>query len=338
MKPRQLLVLVVLFLFAIGCASRNRANRDGIMSSELPITVDDLTEIKEGELNHKRILWQYKIYPNTRLQEYCDLILDKIAEVSPRPNLPYHVILLDTPEVNFFGGPGGYIYITKGLFETIRTEGELAGLMAHEVSHVAQYDYSTIPQASKVKTVYNVVLAGSELVKNSGAAGTFGSAANLGISEVGKRAPVVFRRFTADQEVETDERAIDVLVRAGYDPREFEQFIERLARVPIDEVARYVALMNSHPPFESRRKILTKRVSRAPKSNFSLIAFQRTSLLDVQSPVKVDVPEMATAPKPAKSIVFEFRSVEEGPTPEPATSSKQENKINERKRFGSAWF
>ncbi len=342
MAWRQLLMMIVMGVWVLpGCASHNRASRSGIISQELPLTVDDLSEIKEGEANHKRVMWQYNVYKNKKLQTYCDLIAAEIAEVSTRPHLPYHVTLLDTEEVNIFGGPGGYIYITKGMFKYLKSEGELAGILAHEITHVANYEYSNIPHLTKVKRAYGLMLAGSELVKNTGMAGPYGSATNMVLSEGGKRAPMVFKRFTADQEVATDEKAIESLARAGYDPHDYQDFVERLSKVNMDEVARFVLLMNSHPPFEQRRKILDGRV-RSTKFTKEVqlkeeLVFDFTKFTEVPPPAPA-----APLPPPAetaKSIIFQpkFRAVtDQSPVIEPVTAPKQENKI--RKRMSTAWF
>ena len=341
MERRQLLLIFVIAAGILpGCASHNRASRTGIISQELPLTVDDLSEIKEGQANHKKILWQYPVYKSPKLQKYCDAIASGIAAVSTRPHLPYHVTLLDTDEVNIFGGPGGYIYMTKGLFQSIKTEGELAGLLAHEITHVANYEYANIPHLTKVKRAYGLMLAGSELVKNTGMAGPYGSATHMGLSEMGKKAPVVFKRFTADQEVATDEKTIDSLVKAGYDPHEYQAFIERLAKVDMDDVARFVIFLNAHPPFEQRRKILAERIGslKLEAGKIEKVEFKIDLLGESRTEVN---PSPAPPAAPLKSIVFQpkFKMVTDPPSMDSLTPAKQQRKISpDRKRFSAAWF
>lgn len=341
MGRQQLFFLLSMGVILSGCAAHNHASRKGIISPELPLTVDDLGEIKEGEANHKRVLWQYKIYSRPHLQKYCNEIAAEIAQVSTRPHLPYHVTLLDSEEVNIFGGPGGYIYMTKGLFQYIESEGELAGLLAHEITHVANYEYSNIPHLSKVKRVYGLMLQGSEIVQNTGAAGVYGKAANMGIKGLGKAAPVLGRKFTSDQEVATDEKAIDSLMKAGYDPREYQAFIERLARVNMDDVARFVGLLNTHPPFEERRKILAERI-RDLKLERSKVEFKKDLLGEIRREETSVSEAFARQPaEPSKSIVFQpkFKMVTDQPPIESLTPVKQQSKMSpDRKRFSAAWF
>ncbi len=345
------LLAFLLFVFAVflpGCASRNHASRDGILSKELPLTVDDLSEIKEGLANHKKVLWQYPIYHSPKLQRYCDAIAAEIADVSTRPHLPYHVTLLDSDEANIFAGPGGYLYITKGMFKYIETEGELAGLLAHEITHVANYEYSNIPHLTKVKRVYGLMLSGSELVKDTGMGGPYAAATDMALNQVGKRAPVLFKRFTADQEVETDEKVVDSLIKAGYDPREYQAFVEKLARIDMDDVGRFVNLLNSHPPFEERRKILTVRIA-ASKIVSGKFDFKRVEIQDFTqneiNPKAVPAPPPAPVQprnEPGQSIVFQpkFRAVTDSPgVMDPVTSPKNQSKLSpDRKRMSTAWF
>ena len=338
MLPRRIL-LTLLFLPGLlpGCATHNHASRDGIISKELPLTVEDLSEIKEGEANHKKVLWQYKIYHRPLLEKYCNEISAEIAEVSTRPHLPYHVTILDSDEVNIFGGPGGYIYLTKGLFQYIQSEGELAGLLAHEITHVANYEYSNIPHLTKVKKVYNLVLQGSELVQSTGVSGVYGKAANIGVKSLGKAGPALGKRFSSDEEVDTDEKAVNSLVKAGYDPRAYQAFIERLARVSMEDVARFVGLLNTHPPFEARRKILAQQIAMLKLEN-GKIEFKKDLLGEVKHLDEAPPPQ--PAPSSSKSVVFQpkFRMVEAPPL-EPLESAKQQNKMSpDRKRFSAAWF
>jgi beta-barrel assembly-enhancing protease len=276
MGLRFIIYLSFVILIA-GCASR--PNRKGILSQELPLTLDDLSEIREGEKNNDKVLWEYRVYESPQLEKYVNQLAANIAEVSTRPHLPYHVVLLDTDEVNFFGGPGGYIYITRGFFNFLESESELAGAIAHEIAHIGNYEYATIPHLSKMKTAYSALLKGSELAKDS--VGTYGTAMNIGLKNIGNYGPKVVKRFTKDQEIQADERAIDYLVKAGYDPRGFQNFIDRLSKVEMQNVGKFVILMNTHPPFVDRRKVMSERIKNLSLEK-SKIVFKQDLLGEVR--------------------------------------------------------
>lgn len=269
--------VVVLLLVAAGCA--NHIDRKGVISRELPLTLDDLSEIRAGEENHEKVLESYRVYEHPKLEAYLNSIASNIAEVSTRPHLPYHVVLLDDEEVNMFGGPGGYIYMTRGLLNFVGSEDEIAGLIAHEIGHISHYDYSNIPQFSKVKKVHKLMTKGSELARNS--IGTYGTAAYYGLKGLEKAAPYMSRRFAVDAEIDADEKAIQYMVQSGYDPRGLKKFMDRLSQVEVGDVGRFVIFMNVHPPFQDRRTILDENLS---KINFEdgKIEFRQDTLSEVR--------------------------------------------------------
>jgi beta-barrel assembly-enhancing protease len=271
--------LVLTLIFLTGCGI-HRTSRDGIISQELPLTVDDLSEIQAGQKNHERVMWEYRVYESPKLEQYCNAIAASIAEVTTRPHLPYKVVLLDSDEVNMFGGPGGYIYVTRGMFDFIESEGELAGAIAHEITHVANYDYSNIPQVGNMRKAYNVMLQGSEIAKSS--IGTYGTVANYGLKGVGRAAPAIAHRFGHDQEVETDEKALEALVKAGYDPRGYLKFIEKLTKVEMDDIGRFALFMNAHPPFADRRTVLNNRIGNMHLQNGKIDFKQEMMLAEVR--------------------------------------------------------
>lgn len=323
MSRRFLIVLSILIL--AGCA-RHRASRGGVISQELPLTLDDLAEIRAGEENHKKVLEQYWIYQSPKLETYANAVTASIAEVSTRPHLPYHVEFLDDDEVNIFGGPGGYIYITRGMMNFVESESELAGIIAHEIGHISHHEYSVIPHQSKVKVVYSGLLKGSELAKDS--IGTYGTAANYGLKGLAKAAPIVTGKFSEDLEIEADESAVKYLTAAGYDPQGYQKFIDRLSRVEMADVGRFVNYMNTHPPFQSRRTILNQRVAAAAVDT-AKIEFKQDKLNEVRQ-TTVNAPT---------SIIFEpaFGVHHVDPMEvQQAEHGKDEKLPAPRKRWG--WF
>jgi len=252
----RLFLISLSILVLAGCATR--PSRHGIISRELPLTIDDLAEIRAGEQNYKKVLEEYRLFNSPKLQAYANAVAAGIAEVSTRPHLPYQVVILDDEDVNIFGGPGGYIFITRGFFNFIESETELAGAVAHEIGHIAAYEYAGIPHISKMQRVYSGLLKGSELAKDS--VGTYGTALHYGVKGVGKAAPYFGRRFGQDQEVTADEKALEYLLKAGYDPNGFAKLVDRLSKVPMEDVGRFVIFMNTHPPFQARREILASRL------------------------------------------------------------------------------
>ena len=273
----RLFVVVLSVLLAAGCATR--PCRDGIISEELPLTLDDLSEIREGEKNHELILQEYTLFESPNLETYVNTVAANIAAVSTRPHLPYKVILLDDDDVNIFGGPGGHIYMTRGMVNFVESEAELAGMLAHEIGHISAYEYANIPQLSRLKQLHTALLKGSEIARDS--IGTYGTAFHYGMKGIDRAAPIIAQRYGNDQEVEADKKAIEYLLAAGYDPRGLESFADRLAKVQMQDVGRFVILLNTHPPFQVRRDRLTEKVSDLDL-NEGEIEFQKDTLNEVR--------------------------------------------------------
>ena len=94
-------------------------------------------EIRKGEKAAAEVPATYGIYGELpALQDYVDDIGQKLAKNSHRPQLNYHFAVVDSPQVNAFALPGGYIYVTRGILAYLNSEAELAAVLAHEIGHV----------------------------------------------------------------------------------------------------------------------------------------------------------------------------------------------------------
>ena len=98
--------------------------------------MDERSEIAEGRKAHEEVLKGYGVYPNPRLQAYVNELGQRLAKQSHRQNLAWHFTVLDSPEINAFALPGGYVYVTRGLMAYMESEADLAGVIGHEIGHV----------------------------------------------------------------------------------------------------------------------------------------------------------------------------------------------------------
>lgn len=93
-------------------------------------------EIAEGKKAHEAVLQEYGVYQDPRLQAYVNDLGQRLAAQSHRANLTWTFTVLDSPEINAFALPGGYVYVTRGIMAYLDSEAELAGVMGHEIGHV----------------------------------------------------------------------------------------------------------------------------------------------------------------------------------------------------------
>ena len=98
--------------------------------------MSEAQEISLGRNADLDVRKQYKVYDHPALQKYVNEIGQQVAKRSHRPNLQYRFTVLDSPEINAFALPGGYVYITRGIMAYLNSEAELAAVLGHEVGHV----------------------------------------------------------------------------------------------------------------------------------------------------------------------------------------------------------
>jgi predicted Zn-dependent protease len=178
----------------------------------------DITEEQEhylGESVSARLLAKYPLLENRPLTSYVNLVGATVAASSDRPDIPFHFAVLDSPEVNAFAAPGGYVFVTRGSLEHMRSEDQLAAVLAHEVGHVcARHAVKSIQQA-KWKQVGTL----------SAKVGLSMSGADPGmvklLDEVSNSLvdTLVFKGFSRAEEREADRLAVAYCARAGYDPQ-----------------------------------------------------------------------------------------------------------------------
>jgi predicted Zn-dependent protease len=182
----------------------------------------------------------YGLYGDDGLTRYVELVGEVVATASPRPDLMYrYAILKSDTEINAFSGPHGYILITHGLLLQIHNEAELAGVLAHETTHICNHD--GLEAAKKAGE-----FAGLTQVA-SGAARTqaYANAAGSTISEVMESG------YDKDQEFAADAGAVKMMAAAKYDPHQYLNFLIRLQTL---SAAKGGGIMSTHPGLPDRIK------------------------------------------------------------------------------------
>ena len=130
MKKRILSTLMVSFaLVFTGCA------RNPVTGKRQIVLVSESQEIAIGQQSDPQVREEYGVIENVALQAYVQSLGRKLVAVSHRPNLEWHFTVVDSPVVNAFAIPGGYVYLTRGILAYLGNEAELAGVMGHEIGH-----------------------------------------------------------------------------------------------------------------------------------------------------------------------------------------------------------
>jgi hypothetical protein len=181
---------------------------------------------------------QLSLLNDARVNEYISRIGQTLAAQSSGERYPYSFKVVNVAEVNAFALPGGPVYISRGMIEAARTEDELAGMIAHEIAHVALRHGTN--QASKA------------WLAQAGLGGLGGFIGDKSVGEVvsvigGFGLNPIFLKYSHDAELEADALGAQIMARAGYDPGELAGFIQRLRVRPRAASPNVATFFSDHP-------------------------------------------------------------------------------------------
>ena len=174
--------------------------------------------------------------------EYVNRIGQNLVKNSDA-KVPFTIKVIDSDEINAFALPGGFFYVNSGLILAADEEAELAGVMAHEISHVIAH------HAARQMTKMNYAqIASIPLIIM-----TQGSYTGYGIYEATQLAiPVAFLKFSRMDESEADYLGLQYMYKAGYDPQAFIQFFEKIDALEKHKPGAVAKLFSDHPQTPDR--------------------------------------------------------------------------------------
>ncbi|OGS90415.1 MAG: peptidase [Gallionellales bacterium GWA2_60_18] len=176
---------------------------------------------------------------NAKLQKYVNNVGRWVADQSERPELAWHFGVIESNDVNAFAAPGGYIFVTKGLYKLLQSEAELVGVLAHEIGHVIRQHHLKILQQGKL-----IDLGGQLVAKNVG-----GSDKVQGL--IGSGAEIVSRSLDKGAEFEADRIAVVLATRAGYDAFGLPAVLQQIGHFAKDD-GDVALLFKTHPHPDDR--------------------------------------------------------------------------------------
>jgi predicted Zn-dependent protease len=172
-------------------------------------------EKRIGSQEHPKMVKEFGgSYDEKDLQSYVTEIGEKLVAVSETPNEKFTFTVLDSPVVNAFALPGGYVYITRGLAALATNEAELAGVVAHEIGHVVARHSA---QRYSRGLITQILAGGLSVAIGNGAGELIGAGANA-----------YLKSFSREHEFEADMLGVRYMTRAGYDPDAMATFLEKL--------------------------------------------------------------------------------------------------------------
>ena len=202
------------------------------------LNITDEEERKIGEDVSAKIRARFGVVQDGPVHKYVTLVGLSVARESERPKLPWTFIVLDTDGVNAFAAPGGLVHITRGALGLVKNEAELAGVLAHEVGHVAHKH--TVNAIRKSKAVQ---MGTSTALKDRGAF----------LNQLTNKAyeMVLENAFDRGDEIDADKAAVQYTQKAGYASATLADFLTRLDDRNKDQPERN-GLFASHPETKER--------------------------------------------------------------------------------------
>ena len=243
MKPTLRVAFSLFFVyFLFSSCARNpvTGKRDLMLMSESQ-------EIAMGKQSDPEIKSFFGIYEDDQLQKFIQQKGKAMAAISHRPDLPYEFKIVDSPVVNAFAVPGGYVYFTRGIMAHFNNEAEFAGVLGHEIGHVTARH--SAKQYSKAMLAQVGMVAGMVI---SPEFRQFADLANTGVS-------LLFLKFGRDAENQSDRLGVEYSTKIGFDAQQMAGFFNTLQRMQqISSGETVPTFMSTHPHPQDRFNNVTK--------------------------------------------------------------------------------
>jgi len=257
MKYLKLLISFSLLSLIISCSVNPvTGERDFVLMSED-------AELEMGRKYYSQILQSQTLYQDPKIQSYVQSIGDSLAELSHRSDLIYRFTVLDSPDVNAFALPGGYIFINRGLMVYLSSEEELAAVLGHEIGHVtARHSVRQISQAQVLSIISYAV------AREAGSAA--GDLANIASG-------ALVAGYGRDMELQADSLGAEYMAKQGYSAlgmidtisvlKEHELYSTEVSKRRGSNQQTYHGIFASHPSNDSRLKEVIKKADSLRKDS-----------------------------------------------------------------------
>lgn len=226
----MLLLTTTAFLLAVSCAVNPVTGKKQLMF------VSEAQEVSMGTEYDPQVLATFGEYQNERIGSFVQAIGDEMGKTSHRPGLKYHIKLLDTPVINAFAVPGGYIYLTRGILAQLNSEAELVSVIGHEMGHItARHSMSQMAK----QQLGQVLLIGGMVASEK-----FRSMAETAMQGM----QLLFLSFSRENEREADRLGVQYTSQIGYNAMEMAEFFKVLYKMNLaSDHAGVPTFMSTHP-------------------------------------------------------------------------------------------
>ncbi len=235
------IVMITLFVFLQG---------------NLALAISEKKKAQIGKEMYDKIIAEMPIYQAQKLNDYVSGIGQKLVKYSDQPKARFTFTIIDSPEINAFATPGGYIYVNRGLLAYMNSEAQLAAVLSHEIAHVTA-DHASRQKRAQISS--NVVAGVLAILTRSAEVGE--ASAMWGAATV--------KGYGRDMELEADAVGAKFMARAGYPVdamitiisqlKDHERFMKKRNTDSGKKVQSYHGIFSSHPRNDKRLNEMVKQ-------------------------------------------------------------------------------
>jgi len=205
--------------------------------------VSQQQEVEMGAQYSAQINQQLPIITDALVNQYINTLGMELARVADTRSLEWHFYVVNSPEVNAFAVPGGYVYVNRGLIERAARMDQVAGVLGHEIGHVThRHSVKQMEQQNGAQIGVTVACVLQPAVCNSG----------LGSTAINVVGTAVFAKFSRNDEAEADQAGIEYTTKAGIDPRGIPEMFQILLDERQTAPSKVEAWFATHPLEEDR--------------------------------------------------------------------------------------
>jgi hypothetical protein len=252
---RTALAVAVALVSASGAATAQTELKSGfnLFSPEQDIEIG-----RQSAVEAER---QLPMLRDSRIQGYVEQVGRRLASNAPGPKFPYTFHVVNASDMNAFALPGGPVYVTRGMIEAARNEGELSGVLAHEISHVAlRHGTNQVSKAYLAKAGIGIlggILGGGG---GGGTASILQAVGGLGLN-------ALFLKFSRTAETQADIMGTQIMARAGYDPTAMASMFQLLKAQAGRDPGKVAQFFSDHPSPANREAIVREEARKLRATN-----------------------------------------------------------------------
>lgn len=224
----------------------NACARNPVTGKKEVVLMSESQELAMGREADPQIVAQFGLYPDSAMQQFIREKGNQMAAISHRPSIPWTFRVLESDVVNAFAVPGGYVYFTRGILAHFNNEAQFAGVLGHEIGHVAHRH--TVEQ-QRNQTLGQVGLIAGMIL--SPRIAQFGESLSQGLG-------LLLLKNSRDAERESDQLGVEYSTKIGYDAKEMADFFMTLQRKGGERAREIPSFLSTHPDPGERNQTVAR--------------------------------------------------------------------------------